>query len=188
MALLSAHYGQPLDWSDRTLTEADKTLNKWYSTLAAVQHIEVEYTDATAAMHQKFSSVLNDNMNTPQALHLLHQWFKALNAITNDKSGADSGNPDTILNQQKRLKADILAAGQLLGILQDQPKKWLDQQKNYKAQQALLTEQDINQLLVEREQARKARNFTRADAIRNQLLTHNIMIDDSPQGTTWRYK
>ena len=74
-----------------------------------------------------------------------------------------------------------------MGILQQNPQHWLEQQKIDKTQQAGLTAQEIETLLATRTAYRKAQDFARADAVRDQLLRQGIILDDTPQGTTWRY-
>ena len=184
LALLTTHYSQPLEWSDQTLVQANKTLKSWYTRLAALQHVDIDPTDIKPALDTAFLAALNDNINTPQALHLLHQWFKALGKL-NQSSTQPKG---TVYEKQRQIKARILGAAQLLGVLQQEPESWLNQQKDYKSQQIDLTEQDISALLAEREQARKQRDFAKADAIRKQLADQGIMIDDTPEGTKWHYK
>lgn len=160
LALLSAHYRQPLDWSAETINQAQSTLDRIYGVLHNLESIKSRKEDVPAAV----MAALCDDLNTPQAL-------AALNALAKD--AAEKKTPEA--------KAALLAAGKLFGILQKDPAAWL----GYGVSGGL-NEKKIESLLTERAAAKKAKNFARADEIRDELAAMGVAIEDTPQGPKWK--
>jgi len=164
LALLSAHYRQPLDWSDDTLTQTKATLDRFYRALDEVSGIEATVWDAPSAV----VAALNDDLNTPKAMAEIAGLVKALNSATNDGDKA-------------RLKAELLSAGALLGILQQKPGRWFAAAKND------IDSTEVERLIAARLAARKARDFKEADRLRGVIAGMGVTIEDRPDGTTkWR--
>ena len=169
--LMSAHYRQPLDWSDSALQQAVKTLDRLYATLATLDDVPVAPTEYV--LPEAIEAALCDDLNTPTAL-------AALAAIAADARKATN---DT---EKKARKAELLGAGQLLGLLQQSPAEWTAQIEGLQGR----TDDDrarIDALVEERSAAKKNRDFARADAIRAELAAIGVSIKDSPTGTTWSY-
>jgi cysteinyl-tRNA synthetase len=166
-ALLTAHYRSPLNFSTELLDQAQSTLDSLYSTLREVQDIAV--TDTVFLADEPFYHALNDDLNTPVAIAEIHALAKQLNkaAAASDKSV---------------LKGRMLAAGQLLGILQQNPQDWLQGAANDDG----IPAQAIETLIEERQQAKLAKNYARADSIRDELLAHGVVLEDSREGTKWK--
>jgi cysteinyl-tRNA synthetase len=163
-ALLSAHYRSPLNFSRELLDSAQSTLDSFY--LALRNAGGVESVEPAIGNSPVFKALLDD-LNTPAAIAELHQLAKALNkASESDKPGA---------------KAALLAGGAVLGVLGESPDEWLA-----KDDEGGLSSDAIDQLLVERADAKLNRDFTRADAIRAELNAAGIIIEDSASGATWR--
>jgi cysteinyl-tRNA synthetase len=162
LALLSAHYHQPLDWSEDTIQQAKATLDRLYQSLYVLADIE---TASDAALPESLFDALCDDLNTPKALAVL-------NALA--KEAAEK--------RTSALKGHLLAAGNLLGILQNDPAAWL----GYGQVEEGIDPKQIEKLLSERTAAKAARNFTRADEIRAELSTLGIAIEDTPQGPKWK--
>jgi len=163
--LLSAHYHQPLDWSEAAVTQAHKTLDRLYAILRDNLLPVAAAKQAPAALLE----ALYDDLNTPKAL-------AAFNQLCRDLATARDNH------EKQRLSADIRAGSALLGLLQEQPEAWFARQKES------LDSSAIDALLAERNEARQQRDFARADAIRDQLAAMNISIEDSAAGTTWRVR
>jgi cysteinyl-tRNA synthetase len=142
-------------------------LDSLYSTLREVQDIAV--TDTVFLADEPFYHALNDDLNTPVAIAEIHALAKQLNkaATAKDKSV---------------LKGRMLAAGQLLGILQQNPQDWLQGAANDDG----IPAQAIETLIEERQQAKLAKNYARADSIRDELLAHGVVLEDSREGTKWK--
>ncbi len=166
LALLSAHYKQPLDWSDDTLMSARRMLDRLYG---AVRGIEVSAeARAKAQPPAALVAALEDDLNTPRALKEFFELAKSLN-----KAGDDE--------QKQQLAAAMYASGDLLGLLQADPEEW------FKGDAAGdLTAEQIEALIEKRNAARAAKDFAAADDFRDQLAAAGITIEDSADGTSWR--
>ncbi|MEM8561713.1 MAG: cysteine--tRNA ligase [Pseudomonadota bacterium] len=165
-ALISAHYRSPMNFSAELLEQSEATLGSFYSSLREVQDIELDMDVPLA--DEPFYQALNDDLNTPLAIAELHALMKQLN-----KAEAED---------KPRLKARILAAGDLLGILTHDPQEWLqgsggDQQISAEA---------IEALIEERQAAKLAKDYARADEIRSELQSQGVVLEDGAQGTQWR--
>jgi cysteinyl-tRNA synthetase len=164
LALLSAHYRQPLDWSDETLESARRMLDRLYG---AIRTIEVpEKVLANTAVPVDVLAALEDDLNTPKAMAEMFSLARELNRSS-----------DTLHKQ--KLAASIRVAGDLLGLLQNDPEEWF-------AGQGSMLAEEIDSLIHERNEARAAREFTRADQIRDRLASAGISIEDGADGTRWR--
>ena len=165
-ALLSAHYRSPLNFSAELLEQAEATLGSLYSTLREVQDVEL---DAAIDLEgEPFYQALMDDLNTPQAIAEIHAIAKQLH-----KAGED---------ERPALKARMLAAGNLLGVLGQDPETWMH---GGVADDVMAAEQ-IEVLIAERQQAKLDKNYDRADQIRQQLLAEGVVLEDSREGTQWR--
>ncbi|QIB67297.1 cysteine--tRNA ligase [Kineobactrum salinum] len=167
-ALLSAQYRTPLNFSAELLEQAEATLGSLYSTLESVQDIEPD-ASAVELASEPFYQALCDDLNTPLAIAELHALAKQLHKA--DDTAAKAA-----------LKARMLAAGELLGILQQEPQAWLQGD----AASDGITAAEIEGLIVARQQAKADRDYARADAIREQLLQQGVVLEDSREGTKWR--
>ncbi len=164
-ALLSAHYRQPLEWSDALIEQSVRTLDRLYGTLRDLADIELG--DAPLPVPAAVEAALCDDLNTPAAL-------AELATIAATARRADSAD------ERRRLKAELLGGGRLLGLLQQAPAAWLERGAS--------ADDDgrIQHLIDERNAARKARDFARADAIRQQLADEGVLLEDTPAGVRWR--
>ena len=163
-ALLSAHYRSPLNFSRELLDTAQSTLDGFY--LALRNAGEVESVEPAAGDSPVFTALLDD-LNTPAAIAALHQLAKALNKASESEKPA--------------ARAALLAGGAALGVLGESPDEWLA-----KDDESGLSSDAIDQLLIERADAKSNRDFARADAIRDELNAAGIIIEDSASGATWR--
>ncbi|MFC3552189.1 cysteine--tRNA ligase [Lysobacter cavernae] len=161
-ALLSAHYRQPLDWSDGLIEQSVRTLDRLYGTLRDLADV-----DAAAVIPASIEAALDDDLNTPQVLAEIAR-------IAGEARKAEARADRT------RLKRDLLGAGLALGLLQQTPTAWFGRGAS--------NDDDgrIQALIDERITAKQARDFTRADAIRDQLAGEGILLEDTPQGVRWK--
>ncbi len=163
LALLSAHYRQPLDWSDDTVDAAQRMLDRLYG---AVRGIEVsEDRRAEASPPEAMIEALEDDLNTPKAMAEFFALAKTLNKATDE-------------GERERLAASMYAAGELMGLLSSDPEDWFVGEDGDDA--------GIQALIDERAAAKRERDFARADGIRDELAARGIAIEDGPDGTTWR--
>jgi cysteinyl-tRNA synthetase len=160
LALLSAHYRQPLDWTDALLTQSKALLDRLYNALRRMK--EAEEIEA-----QTPSGVLDavcDDLNTPMALAEL----SALATEANKAGPAD----------WPRLKAQLKAGGALMGLLQQDADDWARGPDDDATR--------IDALVQARTHARRTRDFAEADRIRKTLADEGVEIMDGPDGSTWR--
>ncbi len=167
-ALLSAHYRSPLNFSAELLEQAEATLNSLYSTLREVQGIELDMEIPLA--DEPFYQALDDDLNTPVAIAELHALARDLHKASDD--------------EKPRLKARILAAGDLLGILGQDPQAWLQEASSEDA----ISPEEVEGLIEERQQAKLDKNYARADEIRQTLADRGVVLEDSREGTRWKRK
>lgn len=164
LALLAAHYRQPLDWTEAGLRDAKAQLDRLYRALAALADAPAAEVAAPAA----FLAALADDLNTPKALAELHQLANAANKATD---AVDRG----------RLKGELLAAGRLLGLLQQDAAAWLKGEMKDGVDPA-----EIEALVAARAAARARKDWAESDRIRDQLLARGILLEDKAGQTTWR--
>ncbi|MDE2408670.1 MAG: cysteine--tRNA ligase, partial [Xanthomonadaceae bacterium] len=160
-ALLSAHYRQPLEWSDGLIEQSVRTLDRLYGTLRDLVDIE-----AKPVIPASIETALDDDLNTPAALAEIAR-------LAGEARKAASAEDKAVL------KAQLLGAGKVLGLLQQAPADWFARGAGND------DDARIQALIDERIEAKKSRDFARADAIRQQLADEGILLEDTPQGVRW---
>ena len=166
LALLSAHYRQPLDWSAETIESARRMLDRLYG---ALRGVEVdESARAAADAPEALVAALEDDLNSPKAMAELFGLAKELNK-TDDNA------------EKQRLAALLYASGDLMGLLQADPESWFAGNVDGE-----MTADEIETLIEQRRQAKSDRDFNAADGIRDQLAEAGVQIEDGRDGTTWR--
>ncbi len=164
LALLSAHYRQPLDWSHDVLTESHRKLARLYNALRKVQGWQDDWQSAAA--DADFVAALEDDINTPRALAALFGLAKEINRL---------GEGTAAVELARRLRASAA----LLGLLDGDPAAW-------DATGADVDTAAIDALLAQRTAARAAKDFAAADRIRDELTAMGVVIEDGPDGPQWR--
>ena len=164
LALLGAHYRQPLDWSDDAVDGARRMLDRFYGALRGV--------DVAGELRQRTEppasviAALEDDLNTPKALSEMFSLARRLNK-----------SEDT--EERLTLAAELLAAGDLVGLLQQDPEAWF-------AGAGDVAADAIEAMIAERNAARAAKDFETADRLRDELAQMGVAIEDGPDGTRWR--
>jgi cysteinyl-tRNA synthetase len=164
--LLGTHYRQPLDWTRDGLHGARQTVDRFYLALRRLAGVAA----ADVPPSNAFAAALDDDLNTPQAITELHGLLARLNKADDPAS-------------QASLKGELLAAGRLLGLFQADPESWFAWTP---PSAAILDEATIRARIEARNAARKTKDFAAADRIRDDLKAQGVLIEDGPQGTTWR--
>ncbi len=164
LALLNAHYRAPLDWSDDTLAQAKRRLDGLYQTLRSLSDVQ---DVPQVELPSGFIDTLDDDLNTPRALAEL-------------SSLARQANTTTESSQRAFLKSSIKRCGEVLGLLQQDPARWFGE--GAKDLDTAL----IEQLILDRNAAREAKDYGKADKVRGRLADMGVAIEDGPEGTRWR--
>lgn len=161
LLFLTTHYHQPFNFTFEGLAQAKATLDKFYNALLRVEAVTVE-----PQADERVVEALADDMNTPLALTYLHEIVGLLNKA------------ETV-EEQEKYKGLLLGSAGLLGILFQSPQAWF---KGGNSDEAAGIEAQI----AARAQAKKDKNYALADEIRNKLKEQGIILEDTPQGTTWK--
>ncbi|MBV6781075.1 cysteine--tRNA ligase [Xanthomonas campestris pv. trichodesmae] len=180
-ALLSAHYRQPLDWSDGLIEQAKNTLDRLYGTLRDLAALETESGGDVAiskTIPAEVESALDDDLNTPLALSVMASIASDARALRSELM--HSGQASARMAQLQAARAKLLGAGVALGLLQQDPAAWFSRGTD------VGDDARITALVEERSAAKKAKDFARADAIRKQLADEGIVLEDTPQGVRWK--
>jgi cysteinyl-tRNA synthetase len=177
--ILRAHYRSPLNYSDVHLDDAKASLTRLYTALRG-REVSTNIIDWNHPQAARFKEAMDDDFNTSEAMAVLFDLAK-------NKS-------DESINLLKNL------AG-ILGLLQTDPDEFLQGKNHYvltaesgeyklSGGEATLahgfSDEKINQLIMQRVEAKKSKNFAEADRIRKELADAGIILEDTPQGTTWR--
>ncbi len=158
LALMSAHYKQPLDWNDKLLEDCQNTINKWYNV----------YVDSknNTDISDEILEPLYDDLNTPGYIANLHKLFeKAQKGDDNDK-------------------ALFVSACRFVGLLNQNKEEWL----SFKKSKASISEEEILKKIDERNKAREEKNYEEADKIRKELSDKGVLIEDKDGKTIWKFK
>lgn len=181
--ILRAHYHSPLNYSGQHLEDARNALARLYTALKGTMGLEgkvvIDWNDPVA---QRFMNAMNDDFNTPEAVAVL---FDLANEVNKTRSVQSAGL--------------LKALGGILGLLQQEPQQYLQcsihTQLSGTAKEsssataslaAALSHDEIDKMIQKRLAARKARDFAEADHIRDYLSELGVILEDNPQGTTWR--
>lgn len=165
-ALLAGHYRSPLDYSIKGLADASSALDRLYQSLRATE----TSGDCSVKPSEEVIKALSDDLNTPLALSKIHQLAGILNK---SKDGT----------KREKIRAELIESGKLLGLLEEEPGRWFQKSKGVKGN---LTDAQIDDLILVREEARGLRDFSRADKIRDELRAFGVDLEDGPGGTSWK--
>ena len=167
--ILTSHYRKPLNYSDQHLDQAHKALSGLYLALRGI-----EAAGGAAGGEEfstRFDAAMDEDFNTPEALAVLHEISHKINKLRDDR-------PDEAAALAGRLRE----LGGRLGILQDDPVAFL----RGSAEAGAMSDEEVAARIAEREAARAAKDWARADAIRDELAEAGIVLEDGAGGTTWR--
>ncbi len=193
LLFLNSHYRKDIAFSEGLLEEAEKRLDKNYETLQAIDAFTGEQTfvpgKSFAAVfgfdpRQRFREAMDDDFNSARALAEVAEVFRIANELIHGQEKTPISPEDTsrLLYEVREL---VREAGAILGIWENDPKAYLGRRKMARSRSLSLTPAQIEGLIQERNQARRSKDFKRADEIRNDLKTKGIVLMDKKEGTTW---
>lgn len=169
--ILSSHYRSPLNYSKVNLDNAKAALDRFYTALRDLPDATAHHDDG---FRSAFTEALDDDFNTAEATAVLFEVTREINSV---KAG---GN----FEKAAQLGEILRELGGILGLLQDDPEQFLKGQSA--GADKGLDEASIENLIAERNQAKFDKNWARADEIREELSANGVVLEDGPQGTTWR--
>ncbi|WP_417318949.1 cysteine--tRNA ligase [Emcibacter sp.] len=200
MALLSAHYRQPLDFSRSGIQQAKKQLDRWYRVCNEAEKKIKELSKENEIIGKVSDDVLHalrDDLNTPKAIAELNKLAKEASnprekaqiIMDNRLEPMDDQVDDAIslfstrtdITEEQRLQngVDLKVSAQLLGLLLDQD--WF----KVEVAEGAISDDEIQKLINERAISKKNKDFAHADQIRDELAAQGVILKDGPEGTTW---
>jgi cysteinyl-tRNA synthetase len=165
LALLSAHYRQPLEWSDALIAQSKATLDRWYRAYSFISRKgEIDFRFYTT--DNLVIDALADDLNTPAAISRISESLAAAFVLG-----------DGVLRPDDQGIFHLLRAAKLMGLLTTTPEQWF---------QGGSDGVRIEAMIERRADAKRTRDFAYADHIRTELAQEGIVLEDTPSGTTWR--
>jgi cysteinyl-tRNA synthetase len=161
LALLSAHYRQPLAWTSELIAQTKAMLDRWYRVLGDVESDAREITP--------FWDALCDDLNTPKAIAVINEFLPSPELPF-------SKDYETYVGGREDMLRSIASSARALGVLRMKAKDWFQGKGDA----------GIDAQIAARTEAKKRRDFAEADRIRSELAEQGIVLEDGPQGTSWR--
>jgi cysteinyl-tRNA synthetase len=169
-ALLSTKYSEPLDWNEKLLADAQKSMDGFYRALEGFESVSYDDALESPSIKEKLEAylpVLGNDLNFSNHAYYMHTCSKIINT---------SSNPETRQEQQILL----YAAGKIIGLFEKSPEQWFKGDAGD-------DNSEIQHLINERITAKQEKNWARADEIRKILADQGLILEDKPDGTTdWR--
>lgn len=188
--LISTHYRNPLSFSDKSVADAEGRLEYFYETLKKVD-ARVEGRDfGKGPVHgepgrflAEFEAAMDDDFNVPGALGALSGLFAQLNELADKPPVKDKAVVGRTL---QALREGVRQASGVLGLLGEAPEAWLLRRRERAVRERGIDVGQVEALIAERNAARAAKDFARADQQRDALKGLGVEIMDTPQGTQWK--
>jgi cysteinyl-tRNA synthetase len=168
--LVASQYRSAINYAPDSLADARKSLERFYNALDGLDLGDAQTSNVHSGFEDRFTAAMDDDFNTPEALAVLFDLARELNRAKKEA-------PD----QATGLARDLRRLGRVLGLLQQSPADFL---KGGSGEQPL-SEPEIQERIEERARAKQAKDFARADAIRDELAALGIILKDSREGTRW---
>jgi cysteinyl-tRNA synthetase len=190
--LVSTHYRSPVDFSDQSLVDAQRACARIHETLARLEEKVGAVTAVVGGaerapapttlpasvrpFHEQFTAAMDDDVNSARALGVVFDEIREINRLL------DAGTDRQVMTDHQ---ANIRRLGGVLGVLRHPARAYVEDEKSRHLGAAGLDVADIERLIGERAAARKAKDFKRGDAIRDELLARGVVLKDGAEGTTW---
>jgi len=194
--VFSTHYRNPLDYSDSALKDSAVGLERLYSAVAGLDNlpaadahaapvISAEEGSKLAGLEERFREAMDNDLNTAQALGVVFEAVKDLNRL---RQQLPSPAAPADLDFLRALGAKLTELCGIMGLLGEPPVAFLQGLRARELSELTISPAEIERLIIERREARAAKNWGRADEIRDQLLAAGIELKDSAGATTWQAK
>jgi cysteinyl-tRNA synthetase len=188
--LLSTHYRNPLSFSDKSLADAETRLEYFYETLRKVEGRLAGKDFGKGPVHgepgrflSEFEAAMDDDINVPGAMAALSGLFAQLNELTDKPPVKDKALVGRTL---QALREQVRRIASVLGVLEDEPEAWLLRRRERAVREKGIDVGRVEDAIAERNASRAAKDFARADQLREQLKGMGVEIMDTPQGTSWK--
>ena len=196
---LSHHYRSPVDYSEDSFIEVKSGLDRFYSTLNAIQEelkkpLSKEKLDSPViencrknieSFQARFEEAMDDDFNTAEALGYFYDLQRNLNSLLDISKGRPTEEVASLL---KKGLGHFTNIGWVFGLFREDPEVYIAEQRKEGLKKLDLTEEEILRSIEARNLARKEKNWKRGDEIRNDLLSKGIILEDTPSGTIWKIK
>lgn len=186
--LLSNHYRSPIDYTSKAMDESDAGLDKIYSLIKRVEDapgfFSKEVQDKPGDYWKEFRDAMDDDFNTAKGIGILFDAVRHANRLMDENSGEVS---DDVKSSICSIHADICKIGKVLGIISEPAGTYFERKKTKFIEKKAIDPSIIDSLVKERFEARKAKDWKKADEIRKKLSDMDVLIEDRPEGTIWKF-
>jgi cysteinyl-tRNA synthetase len=186
----STHYRHPLNFADKAIADAEQRMEYFYETLRKVDERVAGKDFGKGPVHgepgkflKEFEAAMDDDFNAPQGLAALSGLFGLMNELTDKPPVKDKALVGRTL---QALREDVRKVSGVLGLFEDDPAQWLLRRRERAVRERGIDVAEVERLITERNEARKAKNFAEADRLRGELKTKGVEIMDTAGGTTWK--
>ncbi len=194
--LLSNHYRSPVDFSNQNLIETKTGLDRFYAVLSELNNADLfsetgniadekKVKTELVSFPDKFKEAMDDDFNTAAAIGHLYALTRSLNTIIDAAKKNKGKISHLIADKTKEVFNEV---GGIFGLFQTEPNTYFGAMKKEGLASSGISEDEIEKLIAERTEAKKEKNFGRADEIRDILTEKEIILKDTPQGTEWSFK
>lgn len=186
MFLLSKHYRSPIDFSQKAMREASLGLDRVYAFFERLEKAGVKIDiSKKGALWNDFTNAMNDDFNCAKALGLVFEAVKKGNRLLD---AADNTLDTESFETLALYYGDIKVVSGILGIFELDSDNYFKEKKERAMADMTVDPEEIEELIHQRNQARRDKAFSKADEIRDHLKTMDVILEDGPQGTTWRFE
>ncbi len=194
--IFSTQYRNPLDFTEDALRDARTSLDRIYECLAMVASLSAGRAEAASIVSKKdrkkllnlkdrFNQAMDNDFNTAQALGFLFDAIKVMNKIGRLLPEAPAAQDIELLQAAGKTIRELSG---ILGVAGRDPQQYVEEKKKKLLASIDISEEEINRLIRQRDEARRKKDWTTSDVVRDQLLAHNIELHDGPDGTSWAVK
>jgi len=186
--LLSNHYRSPIDYTNKAMDESDAGLDKIYSLIKRVEEnpdfVLKEVQDEPGDYWKQFRRAMDDDFNSAKGIGILFDAVRHINRLMDENSQNISGD---VIITIGTIHADICNIAKVLGILSEPAGSYFERKKTKFIEKKAIDPVLIDSLVKERFEARKAKDWKKADEIRKKLSDMDVLIEDRPDGTIWKF-
>ena len=165
--LISSHYRSPLNYSNESIDEARNALDRLYNSIKDLNYKNADYIKSEFT--DRFHNAMKDDFNTPLAISILFEIAKEINSFKKEEKNEEANS----------LASELYNLSRIIGLLEESPKKYFQTGIS-------VSDEDIQNLISKRNQARLNKDFDLSDKIRDDLLDMGITLEDKDTGTIWR--